>query len=139
MTLLALMDVLLAVGLAMRLTRFVVTDDLGGWWIRHPVMRAVVRYEQHHPHTRRPDTTVTMWRGETVAVRMPWRENLSDGLHCPWCVGFWIDVAVLASLWAVGGPGDAAEPWRWIAAAFTLNYVAAHIGARLGDTDGDAE
>lgn len=55
------------------------------------------------------------------------------GLDCPFCCGFWIGVLGLLVLWLVGGPGDAADWWRYAAGAFALNWLAAHIGGRLGD------
>lgn len=126
------LDLLLTAGMAMRLTRFIVTDDLGGWLIRHPVHRALNR----QPNRNVEYTQRDVYYGNLLE-RVTWREKLDRLFHCPWCIGFWIDCAVIASLWAVGGPGDAAEWWRWLCAPFTLNYIAAHIGARLGDTDGD--
>lgn len=114
MTLLHLLDALLALGLTMRLTLLIVGDDLGLWWVRGP-------------------WATYAWNKE--GQEFGWRSKISDGLHCPFCVGFWIGVLVLLSLWLAGGPGHAAEAWRWVAAAFALNYVAAHIGARLGDTE----
>lgn len=112
--LLALIDVLLALGCTMRLTRLITTDHLGRWWIGDPAtLRA-----NHGRHR-------TLW-GYIDAL-----------VHCPYCIGFWIGNIVLTSLYLTGGPGDTTEPWRWVTGAFTLNYVAAHIGVRLGDTGDD--
>lgn len=110
MTLLAVLDVALALGFALRLTRLVVTDDLGKWLLRDPA--------------------------EKWAEGHPGREKLVSGLSCPWCVGFWLSGLVMLSLAVAGGPGadgTLAVVWRWVAAAFTLNWVVAHIGSRLGD------
>lgn len=111
MTLLHLLDALLLLGLTVRLSRLVTTDDLGVWWVQNPA-------EDWAVHRKTED-------GRRRAI------NYVQGLQCPFCVGFWIAVATTASLLLVGGPGHADEVWRWVAAAFTLNYVAAHISAAL--------
>lgn len=108
------LDILLALGLTLRLSRLVVTDDLGLWLLRIPAF--------NWAHSREP-------RGDG------WRAKLQSGLSCPFCVGFWIGVGVLVSLWLVGGPGHAHEAWRWVSGAFALNWVVGHIAARAGDVD----
>jgi len=123
-TLLAALDLLLVLGLTLRLTRLIVTDDLGLWWVRGPASFWAMRHDTHQ-------TVNAGALSEQIIVG--WRSKLSVGLSCPFCIGWWVGCAVLASLAAVGGPGDAAELWRWIAGAFSLNWIAAHIGSRLGD------
>lgn len=108
------LDVLLALGLTLRLSRLIVADDIGLWFVRGPAAKWAIRREP------RADG---------------WRAKLQSGLSCPFCVGFWIGCLVLLSLWLVGGPGDAAEPCRWIAGAFALNWIVGHIAARAGDVD----
>lgn len=134
-TTLIIADLLLALGMTMRVTRFIVTDDLGGWMIRHPLHRWLLSTgdwrgvpEQKRALPYYDDFIITGW---------PWQEKLTRLFHCPYCMGFWVAGAVLLSLWAAGGPGDAWEPWRWFAGWWTLAYIGPHIGARLGDTDGD--
>lgn len=112
--LLVAIDILLALGLTLRLSRVVVTDDIGLWWVRVPAFNWALRHE--------PEAN-------------GWRAKLQEGLSCPFCVGFWIGCLVLLSLWLVGGPGHAHEAWRWIAGAFALNWVVGHIAARAGDVD----
>lgn len=116
-----LLDLLLVLGASLRLTRFVVTDDLGGWWIRDPAERWA-RVNDHYGVAE-------------VITGTGWRGRLVSGLFCPFCVGFWIGVLTLASLALAGGPGDTAEWWRWVAGALSLNWVAAHLGARAGDAN----
>src|SRR6478736_2116088 len=100
-----LVDLLLTIGLTLRLTRLVTTDNLPGqWWIYGPLYKRVAMNPR---------------RGR-------WAKYL-EGLTCPFCVGFWIGLAVLAVLWLVGGPGHAAEWYRWAAAAFALNYLVGHV------------
>lgn len=107
-------DILLALGLTLRLSRLVVTDDIGLWWIRIPAF--------NWAHAREPRAD-------------GWRAKLQSGLSCPFCVGFWIGCLVLLSLWLVGGPGHAHEAWRWVSGAFALNWIVGHIAARAGDVD----
>lgn len=123
-------DLLLAAGFTARLTRVIVTDDIGKWWIRDPLSKWARGKEPEVQHN------AVYRNGEWVAEDPSWRKYL-DGLACPYCVGFWIGVLILASLAAVGGPGDAAVWWRYLAGAFTMNYLTAHIGARLGDVADD--
>lgn len=104
----------LILGATLRLVRLFIADDLGKRLVRYPLE-------------------------ELLVTRLPARWNwLADGLSCPFCVGFWIGVGViLASGWA------AADPlwhlvWEVAMLSLTLNYVATHVGARLGDNyDGD--
>ena len=113
-TALAIATLLLAAGLTARLTRLVVVDDIGLWWLRGPLSAWAWSRPQNG--------------------RLGWRAKLVTGFSCPFCVGFWIGAAVLGSLALVGGPdsyGHGASVWRWIAGVFTLNYIVAHIGSRL--------
>lgn len=104
---LSVLDLLLALGLALRLTRLITSDTITKWYFREPLSHWASAKESDHS-----------WR-------------LYTGLECPFCIGFWIGAAVLGSLALAGGPGEAADWWRWTAAIFALNYVAAHINARL--------
>ena len=139
---LIVVDCLLALGLTARLTRFVVTDDLGGWWIREPAQRWANR---HEPTVNGVPVHRAVESGAVHAdgpVPRGWRDKLVSGLDCPFCVGFWLAALVLASLAVVGGPGAdslLAVVWRWVAAVFALNWVAAHLGARLGDAGGGGD
>lgn len=116
--LLILLDLLLALGLALRATRVITGDDIGLWYVRGPAAMWATSNDYDY-------------QGSPI-----WRQRLVSGLGCPYCVGFWVGCVVLLSLWLAGGPGVGTwEPWRWVAGAFTMNYIAAHLGARLGDTD----
>jgi hypothetical protein len=108
-------DWLLLIGATLRLTRFLIVDDLGVRLYREPIEEGLV---------------------SRLPARWHW---LIDGLSCPFCVGFWIGAALLAlSLAATDGPTALHLGWEVILAALTLNYLAAHIGARLDPHyDGD--
>lgn len=100
-----LSDKALILGATMRLTRLVVADDLGQWWVKDPIDRLHHEGKLHVDH------------------------KYLGGLECPFCVGYWIGAGVLVSYHLA--PRRA---WRFVAASLTLNEVAAHLGARLGDT-----
>lgn len=114
MTLLALADLALLLLATLRLVRLVLTDDLGRRALGEPIERF-------------------LW-SRARAGRLPaW---FPGGMTCPFCIGFWVGALVLASLALVGGPGadgTAAVLWRYVAGALALNWIAAHVGARMGD------
>jgi hypothetical protein len=110
--LLIAIDLALALLATLRLTRLVTTDSIGQWWLYSPLYKRAYG---------RPSVTTKPRR---------WAKYV-EGLQCPFCVGFWIGCLVLLSLWLVGGPGHAAEWWRWLAGAFALNYVVGQVSGRL--------
>lgn len=104
------LDLALLVLSSLRFTRLITTDSIPGqWWLYGPA------YKKAFGHPGPPPR----W-GKYV-----------EGLTCPFCVGFWICCIVLASLYLVGGPGNAADWWRWVTGAFALNYVVGHVSSRL--------
>lgn len=123
--LLAAADLLLLLGATLRAVRLVVADDLPGTWlIREPVNRwadAHKRYVMHYE--------------DVVTYSLGWRGKIAQGLDCPFCIGLWIAAAMVLLLAALGGPGHAPDWWRIGAGILTLNWVAAHLGVRAGDTD----
>lgn len=101
-------DWLLIVGATLRLTRFLIVDDLGKRLIRYMLEELLVRWLPASKH----------W--------------LVDGLSCPFCVGFWIGAAVLALTLGVSGVTDGSYLiWEALLASLALNYLAAHLGSRL--------
>jgi len=94
-----LLDVLLVLGFATRLTRLAVVDDIG-----EPLRVALVK---------------------VVPIRtVSWVHTL---ITCPFCIGFWLSAAVVASWLAWGST----ILWQAVAAAFTVSYLAGHAVARL--------
>lgn len=102
------LDLVLVTLATLRVTRLVTTDSIGQWWLYAPLYKKAF--------TQQPPPR--------------WAKYI-EGLTCPFCVGFWIGIVALASLALVGGPGDAAEWWRWLAGAFALNWVVGHVAGRL--------
>ncbi len=105
-------DAALIVGATARLTRLVVADDLGKFWVQEPVSDIAATYADHH------DGQAPAW----------WR--YADGLSCPNCVGFWIGAGVLTVTTATKGT-RLAKPWRFVMAALTLNVVTVVAGSRV--------
>lgn len=117
--------VLLAAGASARLSRLVITDKIGRWWIHEPIDRAMAAYA---------DREVAQADADERDVRVPWWWRYRDGLDCPFCVGFWLTAAVVVTGAAADrAPGRARTAWRLGAGVLAANYVVAHIGARLGD------
>jgi len=113
--LLAACDLLLLLGATLRVVRLIVADDFPGTWlIREPAEQWA---DRHSPYAD------------------GWRDKLVAGLSCPFCIGLWVAAAMVFILVAVGGPGHAPDWWRIGAGILTLNWVAAHLGARAGDTE----
>lgn len=118
--LLLVLDLALALGACLRLTRFLVADDLPGeWWIKAPLRDSAIRHADPAG-----DFTDYGWRGRVL-----------QGLGCPYCVSVWMAAATTLSLFLAGGPGDAADWWRWVAGFLTLAWVTGHVAARAGDTE----
>lgn len=124
-------DLLLLLGATLRTVRLIVADDFPGLWlIRGPVTRWAARHDGVY-------TTAGGWATPGEDWRPGWRSKLVTGLSCPFCVGLWIAAAMVLILAAVGGPGHAPDWWRITAGILTLNWVAAHLGVRAGDTEDD--
>ena len=104
---------------AARLTRFITKDTLGGWLIREPIARAMQNYAHQaaDKHTR---------EGRPGHPTPPWWWKYETGLHCKWCVGFWLAAGTLITEKATRG--TCARPIiRTIGGALALNYVTAHL------------
>ena len=121
-------DMALVLGATMRLTRLVVKDDLGFWLLRRPVYRWAAQHEtQVVPPLERDPWT------DGVEDPLGWQQKLVSGLDCPFCVGFWVGTATLASYAVARQHPVSRWAWRFVAGALTLNEIAAHAGVRLGD------
>lgn len=151
---LVVFDLLLALGATLRLTRFVVADDVPGtWWIKEPLddrkHEAQRRWVETSPHAaeyrrlvdERERLVASGVDPRTLDHPIPptapeprWARYL-EGLACPYCVSVWMAALVTAALLLAGGPGDAAHWWRYIAGFLTLAWLTGHIAARAGDTE----
>lgn len=137
------LDLLLALGACLRLTRFVVADDLPGlWYIKGPLWRWQRRrlWPEDRPlgsdRAAMPPGSVreeiSRRTGEWTA---PAPERYVEGLSCPFCMSVWMSAFVTLTLLVAGGPGDAADWWRYVAGFLTLAWVTGHVAKRMGDTE----
>lgn len=104
------LDVVLLFLATLRVTRLFTTDSLGQWWFYAPLYKRAIAGRGEH--------------------QSPWAKYI-EGLQCPFCVGFWVGLIGIVTLLVAGGPGDAAEWWRVLAAIFALNWVVGHVAGRL--------
>ena len=119
-------DLALVVGASLRLTRFITSDTLGEWLIVGRLKAWGDYHEARHLHARGtpPEHVTEDHEPET------WQARAVTALDCPFCIGFWLGAAVLAS-WLAVRDTRLAGPWRYAAGALTLNYVVGHTSARL--------
>lgn len=104
---------------AARLTRLVTKDTLGGWLIREPIARAMQNYAQQTAQIHQRE-------GKPGHPTQPWWWKYEVGLHCKWCVGFWICAATITAEKATRG--TCVRPTiRTLGGALALNYVTAHL------------
>nr|DAS09089.1 MAG TPA: Protein of unknown function (DUF1360) [Caudoviricetes sp.] len=119
---------------AARLTRFVTRDTLGGWLIREPIARAMQNYAQ-------AALTKHQREGRPGHPQQPWWWKYEVGLHCKWCVGFWLCAATITAEKATRG--TCARPIvATLGGALALNYVTAHLetlSEKLEETANDNE
>lgn len=117
---------------AARLTRLVTKDTLGGWLIREPIARAMQNYAQQTAQRHQAE-------GRPGHPSPPWWWKYETGLHCKWCVGFWLAAGTLITEKATRG--TCARPIiRTIGGALALNYVTAHLetlSEKIEDTNND--
>lgn len=123
---------MLSIGLATRLTRFVVTEDLGGWLIRDPARRWADRNAEPLPEVDAEQVTENTGFDD-------WRHRLVSGLTCPFCTGTWLQLGAQAVNALVPDRGPLRTAWRIIAISQTAAYVLGHVGSRLGDAGYDEE
>lgn len=143
---------LLVFGATLRLTRFVTTDTLGQWVLRGVAERWASRRENARrtamlevlgdlpPHVD-GSTSEVVRRWETQLSEdepVSWQGRLVSGLACPFCVGFWIGLALITVSVFVVSSGVDALMWSWVVllGSLALNYVVGHISARI---DGSSE
>lgn len=81
-------DALLLTGAALRVTRFVTTDVLGGWVLADPAKAWASSKEPHDP----------AYPFGYAAPPQAWRHRLVSALDCPYCVGTQTTLAVGAAL-----------------------------------------
>lgn len=122
-------DVALITGLTMRLTRLVVSDDLGQWWLKDPL----AKLEQFARGSRwvvdkvDPDEGGTVGHFEEIVPK--WARYL-DGLDCPHCVSFHAAYLGLGS-YLLARRLHLLPVWRFAAGTMSLSAVVGHVSARI--------
>jgi hypothetical protein len=104
-------DVALVAGLTQRLTRLVVSDDLGQIWLKDPVDRWLEAREDS---------------GRAHPLR-----RYSEGLDCPHCVSFHAAYLSLGSYLLARRHPVTLAAWRFAAGTMSLSAVVGHISARI--------
>jgi hypothetical protein len=140
-------DLLLALGACLRLTRFVVADDVPGqWFIKDPLTRRATNASEWERYNALVEERTRLIRTGVPAINLEvpvppethelprWARYL-EGLSCPYCVSVWMSAFVVLTLILAGGPGDAAHWWRYVAGFLTLAWLTGHIASRVGDTE----
>lgn len=103
-------DLALIAGCSARLTRVVVSDHVGAWFILDPVDRALER---------------------NGADPGGWAARAALGLQCPFCVGTWLGFATLASYLIARRSRATLALWRFVAGGLSLNYLVGHVSSRI--------
>lgn len=145
---------ILILGSTLRLTRLVTSDTLGGWLLRDPadawaaraerarrigMVEAVARAaddarESGIPFDSDVAQLVEHWTAQIESnAPITRRGRLVSGLHCPFCVGFWIGAAIVGGTAAVIALalGWLTAVWLCLLVALTFNYMAGHLSAKL--------
>lgn len=115
-------DTALAVGAALRVTRFATTDVLGGWALSDPLHRWASRHEPGQPFGY-------------LAPPEAWRHRLVSALDCPFCVGTQAALVIGAALALTSSRARRRSPrgraLRAGAATLGAAYVVGHVSHRI--------
>lgn len=147
-----LIVVALVLGATVRLTRVITTDSLGEWVLRSPLTKWATRAETLRRQAwsdvieQMSVSDIELDEGAAQLILekseelrsdskwLSWQGKLVSGLYCPFCVGFWIGVIVVAITGALSwswAPTWLAALWLFALVVLTLNYIIGHISARL--------
>jgi hypothetical protein len=135
----SVLDAILAVGAATRLTRFVISEDLGKWVIRDPAKDwanpslRLIRERDRLIRAGVPESELRRVEYRQTTEPKTWREKAVSGLDCPFCVGTWLHIGAQAISASLPAQGYSRTAWRVLAGGLTASWAMAHIGVRLGD------
>lgn len=110
---------------SLRLTRFIVSDTLGEWLIKRPAEKWAEKHDMAYLNAG-PSDEVLAQKVESGEPLTP-QSKLVSGLSCPFCVGFWITLAVVIARPLI----ERSRIVRTLASALSINYVTAHISSRI--------
>lgn len=136
-------DLVLIAGATLRLTRFVTSDWLGEWALGAPAKKWAATHEDaaqgevgrqlHLANPTRPLEEIVASVDDKVVWEGPitWQAKLVKGLDCPFCVGFWIGVAIIIGTATIGKLPVLGTIWRIALGALGLNYLVGHLSSRI--------
>lgn len=140
-----MIDVVVLVLAAARLTRLFTEDHLGRWYFQDPIETWGNRHEvaavqavtwRIEENAYQEDVEALTRELEEYDESRPWtwQKRLSEGASCRWCVGFWLGGLVLAVdvLTRTQGFGWARPLWRFALGVLALNAVSNWVGAKTG-------
>jgi hypothetical protein len=126
-----LLSYALAVPATLRLTRFITSDWLGEWLVDKPLRKWAVNKSMEGQITMM-DPSLTedqIFAGLNWSEDQPWRVKLVKGLDCPFCVGFWIGLVILAA--AAFTPKILRPALHLLFSGLALNYLVGHVSSRI--------
>lgn len=135
-------------GMALRLTRFIVVDDLGRWTVKGPYQRHAVEVEAeairretsriNHAANEGHRARLVARHADAVTGRRPYTtaQKISHGLECPYCVGTWVGIGTFA-LAAVASRHDTSKRmFAIVASGLTASFLS---GAIINHLDPEEE
>ena len=146
-------DILILTLAVLRLTRLVMMDDLGKWYILGPAHRWAQRKKrlgkarstsfQMEGQVGGSTETFTFHGESPIYQQHPdgtslARLRLIGGLTCPFCIGWHIGFWLLLISYWTGPLGHEPVWWRILLGSLAMNWVVGHVASRVGDTDPNA-
>lgn len=133
---------------ALRITRFIVIDDLGQWSVKGPFQRHAVQVEadrlnqmedqiegmRKHGHNALADhysERFTRAIGASPRQPLSLRQKISMGLDCPYCVGTWVSLGTLAYAAHAARSPKTKGRWMILAGALATSYAVGQVLTRL--------
>lgn len=134
---------------ALRLTRFVVLDDLGHWVIKGPYQRWAARREGTAlvslAETRdqavidgqievADDADARLYRYSEEDEPITLAQKISHGLNCPYCVGTWISLGMVGAAALAVRDSRTRTIWSVIVGGLASSYVIGQAITRLDES-----
>lgn len=141
-------DGILILAASARVSRIVTSDLIGEWILVRPAETWAERHErsfraarretnrkllQERPFLRDELRQVVQERSDSLEDDEPlsWQARLVSGLHCPFCIGFWITAGVVGTYVIARRSPRTLKTWRAVTGILGANYVTGHIASRI--------